>query len=111
MTRLLSKKCQNQGYVLDGYPKTLEQTIILFGRNGEEEEDAVGEEDKDEEVETGIREIKPDLIISLEACDEFLKKRVIDLPERDVQGTHYSAEHMLRRLREYRYKHFLSYYF
>ncbi len=27
----MSPPCQNQGYVLDGYPKTLEQAQSLFG--------------------------------------------------------------------------------
>lgn len=27
----MSPPCQNQGYVLDGYPKTLEQAKDLFG--------------------------------------------------------------------------------
>jgi adenylate kinase len=29
--KLMSPPCQNQGYVLDGYPKTLEQAKDLFG--------------------------------------------------------------------------------
>lgn len=29
--KLTSPPCQNQGYVLDGYPKTLEQAQSLFG--------------------------------------------------------------------------------
>ncbi|VDN21936.1 unnamed protein product [Dibothriocephalus latus] len=33
--KLLSKPCQNQGFVLDGYPKTLEQAQLLFGRESE----------------------------------------------------------------------------
>lgn len=27
----MSPPCQNQGYVLDGYPKTMEQALALFG--------------------------------------------------------------------------------
>ena len=29
--KLMSPPCQNQGYVLDGYPKTFEQAHSLFG--------------------------------------------------------------------------------
>jgi hypothetical protein len=29
--KLMSSRCQNQGYVLDGYPKTCEQADSLFG--------------------------------------------------------------------------------
>ena len=31
--KLMSPPCQNQGYILDGYPKTLEQAQNLFGGN------------------------------------------------------------------------------
>jgi len=29
--KLVSLPCQNQGYVLDGYPKTYEQAKLIFG--------------------------------------------------------------------------------
>ncbi|CAF4414181.1 unnamed protein product, partial [Rotaria magnacalcarata] len=32
----MSPPCQNQGYILDGYPKTFEQAQSLFGASGEE---------------------------------------------------------------------------
>jgi adenylate kinase len=31
--RLMSKPCQNQGFILDGFPKTREQAEKLFERN------------------------------------------------------------------------------
>lgn len=31
--RLLSKPCQNQGFILDGFPKTIDQAKTLFERN------------------------------------------------------------------------------
>ena len=108
LNRLLSKECQNHGYVLDGYPKTLEQAKLLFGISDKEdkadyaEDDREKQEEEDDQIEGVRRDILPDLVVSLEASDEFLKERVIDLPERDVQSTHYTEEHMLRRLREYR---------
>ncbi|KAL7057442.1 hypothetical protein AAHC03_019312 [Spirometra sp. Aus1] len=37
--KLLSKPCQNQGFVLDGYPKTLEQAQLLFGPDTDYPED------------------------------------------------------------------------
>jgi len=86
---------------MDGYPKTLEQAkkLFLVSRDFEEEE----EEEYREDVELGDVDILPELVVVLEASDEFLKERVMNLPESEIQNTHYTEEHMLRRLREYRY--------
>ncbi|XP_012286013.2 adenylate kinase 7 [Orussus abietinus] len=102
LQRLLSKECQNQGYVLDGYPKTLEQAKSLFGVGDEDEER------EEMEVPGGNVKIMPELVISLEAHDEFLIERVINLPEKEVQGTHYMEREFLRRLREYRERNTLD---
>lgn len=107
----------NQGYVIDGYPKTYEQARILF-EHAEEMEDEVEENDEEEvegereEEEEEDREtfedinlkasIMPELVVVLEASDMFLIERIIDLPEREIQGTHYTEKHMIRRLKEYR---------
>lgn len=85
---------------MDGYPKTIEQARKLFRINKENLEEE--EQFKKENIE--IRNtILPELIVVLEASDEFLKERVINLPEKEIQNTHYTEKHMLRRLREYRY--------
>ncbi len=46
--RLLTNQCQNQGFILDGFPETEEQAKLLFAAGemyGEEEEP--GEDGKD----------------------------------------------------------------
>lgn len=102
--KLSSNPCQNQGYILDGYPKTMEQTREIF----EIDEDQVVEEEEEieEEEEEGEKEIKklilPDFVITLEASDEFLYKRVMSMPENKIQGTHYTEEQMVRRVNEFR---------
>lgn len=97
--KLRSKECQNQGYVMDGYPKTLEQAQMLFsGERADELEEEVDEEAETEVVTT----ILPELVVSLEASDDFLKERIIQQPEKNIQNTHYTEEHMIRRLKEYR---------
>ncbi|XP_053976418.1 adenylate kinase 7-like [Hylaeus volcanicus] len=104
LRRLRSKDCRNQGYVLDGYPKTLEQAATLFAGenlNELEEEDEGMDEEGTDAGDVG-HTIMPELVVSLEASDEFLKERIIQRPEREIQGTHYTEEHMLRRLKEYR---------
>ena len=44
----------------------------------------------------------PEVVICLEATDEFLKMRIMNLPENVVAGTHNTEEGLIRRLTEYR---------
>ncbi|KAK2577085.1 hypothetical protein KPH14_005893 [Odynerus spinipes] len=113
LKRLWSKDCLNQGYIIDAYPKTYEQARILF-ENAEEKDETLAEEEEEEEGEEEDEDkrtleeidikasIMPELVVALEASDDFLKERIIDLSEREVQGTHYTEKEMIRRLREYR---------
>ncbi|XP_076227677.1 adenylate kinase 7 [Nomia melanderi] len=98
--KLRSTECRNQGYVLDGYPKTLDQAKDLFGTGSLNEEDE--ETYADEEAADADDSIMPELVVSLEASDDFLKERIIQRPEWEIQGSHYTEEHMTRRLKEYR---------
>lgn len=94
--RIKSKPCQNQGFVLDGYPKNTEQAEALFGVD----EDA--EESGDEGEPQYNHATMPELVIVLDACDDFLCERAMNLPEEVVQGTHWTEEGVLRRLKDYR---------
>lgn len=89
---------------MDGHPKTLEQARNLFFIS-EDDLEEIKEKFMDDNVE--IRNVNtailPELIVVLEASDEFLKERIINRPEREIQNTHYTEEHMLRRMGEYRY--------
>ncbi|XP_029094539.1 adenylate kinase 7 isoform X4 [Monodon monoceros] len=71
---------------------------------GEEEEEAETIEDAQELLD-GIRESleqNAEFVCSLDASDEFLKERVMNLPESIVAGTHYSQGQFLRALSNYR---------
>jgi|SRR6218665_686427 len=46
--------------------------------------------------------ILPDLVVCLEATDDFLRQRVLNLPENVVIGTHYTEHGMTHCLGEYR---------
>ncbi|EFN87130.1 Putative adenylate kinase 7 [Harpegnathos saltator] len=110
LKRLKSKDCLNQGYVIDGHPKTLEQARMLFlineedprGEHVEKLEDESEDEDAAEEAKNVDVTILPELVVVLEASDHFLKERVMNRPESEIQGTHYTEECMLRRMKEYR---------
>ncbi|XP_055412193.1 adenylate kinase 7 isoform X4 [Bubalus kerabau] len=71
---------------------------------GEEEEEEDNVEDAQELLE-GIKESmdqNAEFVCSLDASDEFLKERVMNLPESIVTGTHYSQDRFLRALSNYR---------
>ena len=63
------------------------------------------EEEADEETAGGSQYHKlmmPELIVSLDADDEFLRQRVMNLPEIVVVGTHLTEDGLMRRLADYR---------
>ncbi|XP_040529811.1 adenylate kinase 7 isoform X2 [Gallus gallus] len=92
--KLKSMPCRNQGYVLDGFPKTYDQARDLF--NLEEEEEIASKIPKYDKI------ITPEFVISLTASDEFLKNRIINLPESVVAGTHYTQDRFLQSLNNFR---------
>ncbi|ELK01190.1 Putative adenylate kinase 7 [Pteropus alecto] len=95
--KLKSMPCRNQGYILDGFPKTYDQAKDLFNQEDEEEEEEVrGKMFPFDKV------IIPEFVCALDASDEFLKDRVMNLPESFVAGTHYSQDRFLRALSNYR---------
>ncbi|XP_030638984.1 adenylate kinase 7 isoform X2 [Chanos chanos] len=87
--KLMSKPCSNQGYILDGFPKTYEQAKDLFYEDGDDSD-------------PDSKKIIPEFVISLDASNELLKERVLNLPESLVEGTSYSQERFLRRLNRFR---------
>ncbi|XP_032883499.1 adenylate kinase 7 isoform X1 [Amblyraja radiata] len=95
--KLLSMPCQNQGFILDGFPKTYLQTKDLFGAEEEEEEE--GGMNKLPQYDKAIT---PEHVFALDVSDEFLKQRILNLPESVVIGTHYTQERFLRHLAQYR---------
>nr|CAB3220768.1 adenylate kinase 7 [Phallusia mammillata] len=92
--KLKSMPCQNQGFVLDGFPKTYEHAKDLFALEDEEE-------DESSKVNYDAA-IMPEIVVALDAPDDFLKDRIMNLPEEVVQGTHNTEEGFLRRLQEHR---------
>ncbi len=63
---------------------------------------AAPDEDADDDKAVFDKYIMPENIFCLEASDEFLKDRVMNLPESHVAGTHNTEEGLSRRLAEYR---------
>nr|XP_025963460.1 adenylate kinase 7 [Dromaius novaehollandiae] len=95
--KLKTMPCRNQGYVLDGFPETYDQAKELFNLEDEDEEEEIkGRIPKCDKL------ITPEFVISLTAPDEFLKNRIINLPESVVAGTHYTQDRFLISLNLFR---------
>ncbi|KAI5610837.1 adenylate kinase 7, partial [Silurus asotus] len=96
--KLKTKPCRNQGFVLDGFPKTYNQAKELFS--------AESDQAKDERLKIPPynKEIIPEFVFSLDATDKFLEERVLNLPESVVQGTSHSVEKYFPRLATFRKK-------
>ncbi|XP_068960067.1 adenylate kinase 7-like, partial [Petaurus breviceps papuanus] len=95
--KLKSMPCKNQGYILDGYPKTYDQAKDLFNQEEEEEE-----EESRGKIPLFDKLTIPEFVFALDASDEFLKERVMNLPEAIVVGTHYVQDRFLRSLSNFR---------
>ena len=108
--KITSKPALNQGVIMDGFPKTYEQVddlwlfkklklwifqleIIQAKMLYEAQEDEDGEPQGQADPAT-----IPELVIDLTATEEFLKQRMMNHPEEEVQGTHNTEEGFLRRL-------------
>uniref|UniRef100_A0A8C4FGG7 Adenylate kinase 7b n=1 Tax=Dicentrarchus labrax TaxID=13489 RepID=A0A8C4FGG7_DICLA len=96
--KLMSNPCRNQGFVLDSFPKTYEQAKELFYSEDHESED------EPSLISSHSKRIMPEFVLCLDASDDFLKNRVMNLPERLVKDHNYEQEHFLRRLARYREK-------
>jgi len=84
---LVNFRTFSEGCILDGFPKTYDQAKALY----EEIED-------DEPSGSTDPTLVPELVIDFTSTEDFLKQRMMNLPEEIVQGTHNTEEGFLRRL-------------
>jgi len=111
--RLNENDCRNRGYILDGFPRTYEDCQWIFLKKQIKYDPETGEPVDDEDIELAEGEKKKfddyilDESISASSCiilkqtDDFLVDRVLNLGESAVEGTHYNAAAMKRRLQQY----------
>ncbi|XP_036941835.1 adenylate kinase 7-like isoform X1 [Acanthopagrus latus] len=93
--KLNSKPCMNQGFVLDGFPKTYEQAKLIFY-----DEDTGSQKVMFKPVYN--QKITPEHVFALDATDEFLTKRAQGLPQSVAEKMRYTQEEFIARLTSYR---------
>lgn len=86
---------------MDGFPKSYENAKGVF-LMPEKQGDEDGGGDEENKPMILNPHISPQHVIILNADDEFLIKRVANLTEDEVKGTHYNQKDMARRLSFYR---------
>ncbi|ORX57276.1 P-loop containing nucleoside triphosphate hydrolase protein [Piromyces finnis] len=89
--KLMSMPCRNQGYVLDELPNTTSLSQELFKSLNDDEEN--------EQYNTLIF---PSFIFSLNASDNYIKDKVMLLPEQQVIGTSNTEEEFTKRLEDFK---------
>ncbi|XP_018574472.1 adenylate kinase 7-like [Anoplophora glabripennis] len=122
-TFLVNDTCQRSGYVLDGYPKNIQQAKEIFGQAAEvsrpnAEGDGTGlavpgegggegaaspvQDQIGDLIGNASNKIMPDFVFSLQATDDMLCERVMRLPHKIIQSKNYDEVNMLRRLALFR---------
>ncbi|XP_041830986.1 adenylate kinase 7-like isoform X3 [Melanotaenia boesemani] len=94
--KLYSKPCRNQGFVLDGFPKTYSQAQIHFFDMERQDSDVMPNKPQYNKL------ITPEHVFALDASDDFLMKRVQGLPESVAVKMRYTQDEFVPRLSRYR---------
>ncbi|KAJ4460480.1 putative Adenylate kinase 7 [Paratrimastix pyriformis] len=100
-----AKSLQEEGFVLDGYPRNLQDCQALFAAEKTGEDDQAQPDDGPVTAAAPTKHdptLLPEQVVVLEATDEFIKLRLMHLPETQVAGTHNTEEGIARRLATYR---------
>jgi adenylate kinase len=89
--KLRSMACLNQGFVLDGYPTTLEQATALF---------AAADDAEDADAPDALT--VPEFVFSLDGSDAFLERWVMELPQPYAEAHGLTEDVFTKSLAEFR---------
>ncbi|KAM4600941.1 adenylate kinase 7-like [Polymixia lowei] len=94
--KLNSKPCRNQGFILDGFPKTYEQAKLIFS------EEHMESDHLKPKAPVYNKNITPEHVFVLEASDDFLMERARGLQQRVAEKLRYTQDEFVPRLSRYR---------
>lgn len=124
--KLKENACRNRGYILDGYPRSFRDAQYIFlkrvfketvnedgdveveepDENDDVEEDEIDEDgnlkQKNFDKYAPDEHLMPDSIILVEGDEKYIQRRVKDLAEERIKGTHWNAKDLIRRNKIYR---------
>lgn len=124
--KLSENSCRNRGYILDGYPRTFRDAQYIFlkrvlkqtvNEDGEieveepEENDDIEEDTVDDDgvwTKKNFDKYAPDehlipgSILLIDGDENMIKRRVRDLPESKIEGTHWNNKDIDRRNKQYK---------
>ena len=124
--KLVENACRNRGYVLDGYPRSFRDAQYVFLKrvfketkndDGDieveepEENDDIEEDEVDEDGNVKEKNfakyspdvsLMPDSIVLLDGDQDNIMRRVRELPEQSLAGTHWNHADLIRRFKQYR---------
>jgi adenylate kinase len=100
-TKLATPGCKNQGWILDGFPKNAAQARLLFNLNdapaeakpetaegGEGEAEAAAVEAADDAPVGPAKVVAPEIVVQVDAEEEFLLHRVMAYSQDKVTPDH-----------------------
>jgi adenylate kinase len=101
-TKLRSPPCRNRGFVLDGYPRTLEEAKLLFTLD-DDEEISVSDTTEDNKLPDQPLSLRKDestiatRVIRLEVNEDTAKNRSINMSDSLIVPKHNDQDGFARR--------------
>jgi len=124
--KLSENACRNRGYILDGFPRSFTDAQYVFlkrvfkettNEDGDveveepEENDEIEEDALDDEgvlIQKNFSKYEPDELLIPESVIQIvgneaeIRRRVMNLSEEKIQGTHWNNEDLIRRSKLYK---------